>query len=362
MSADTTLAKLDAGRTALAAARSVFEVKQLRDQATTIEHWLKRRGASLDLQNDAAEFRLRAERKLGALLKETVVPRGNHGGVVGASKSLPDGITKKQSHQWQCEAEVDDDNFERWVAETCARGEELTSAGLLRIWADQKKARERQEQVARGGPEEADAYRLITGDFTTVSDIAPASVDAVITDPPYERDFLPMFEPLAECAATWLRPGGSLLVMCGCLYLPEIYAALTKHLTYYWTLAYVMPGCTMRPRSRRIHQQQKPLLWFVKGAYSGGWVKDVVTSGGRDKRFHDWGQDEGGFVQIVERLTNPGDLVLDPCCGAGTTGVAALCLGRRFIGIDTDETALRLTAARLAQVPADQADQEGQAA
>ena len=32
--------------------------------------------------------------------------------------------------------------------------------------------------------------------------------------------------------------------------------------------------------------------------------------------------------------SNPGDVVLDPMCGSGTTGKQAVLLGRRFIGID----------------------------
>ncbi|MFT4256482.1 MAG: DNA methyltransferase [Pseudoxanthomonas sp.] len=41
--------------------------------------------------------------------------------------------------------------------------------------------------------------------------------------------------------------------------------------------------------------------------------------------------------RIVRASSNPGDVVLDPFCGSGTTGVAALRLGRKFIGIDMDE-------------------------
>lgn len=44
----------------------------------------------------------------------------------------------------------------------------------------------------------------------------------------------------------------------------------------------------------------------------------------------------GVMMWALELATKPGDLVLDPFCGSGTTGVAALRLGRRFIGIERE--------------------------
>lgn len=43
------------------------------------------------------------------------------------------------------------------------------------------------------------------------------------------------------------------------------------------------------------------------------------------------------MLALVEQFTNPDDLVLDPFAGSGTTGVACLRLGRRFIGFEVDE-------------------------
>lgn len=51
--------------------------------------------------------------------------------------------------------------------------------------------------------------------------------------------------------------------------------------------------------------------------------------------------------RIVEASTNPGDLVLDPFCGSSTTGVAALSLGRKYIGIDNEKKYLDLSVKRL---------------
>lgn len=53
--------------------------------------------------------------------------------------------------------------------------------------------------------------------------------------------------------------------------------------------------------------------------------------------------------RIIQLASEPGDLVLDPCCGSGTTLVAARLLGRRSIGIDSSERAIALARRRLAQ-------------
>jgi site-specific DNA-methyltransferase (adenine-specific) len=51
--------------------------------------------------------------------------------------------------------------------------------------------------------------------------------------------------------------------------------------------------------------------------------------------------------RIVRAGSNPGDVVLDPFNGSGTTGVAATSLGRRYVGIDVDPDYLQLTERRL---------------
>ena len=53
---------------------------------------------------------------------------------------------------------------------------------------------------------------------------------------------------------------------------------------------------------------------------------------------------------IVGCASDPGDLVVDPFCGSGTTGEAALRLGRRFLGIEKDARYAELSRTRLAAV------------
>ena len=50
--------------------------------------------------------------------------------------------------------------------------------------------------------------------------------------------------------------------------------------------------------------------------------------------------------EIVKRVSLPGQTILDPFCGGGTTGVAALRLGDNSFGIDIDEKCIAQTAER----------------
>lgn len=50
---------------------------------------------------------------------------------------------------------------------------------------------------------------------------------------------------------------------------------------------------------------------------------------------------------LVSTYTNPGDTVLDNCMGSGTTGVASVNLGRRFVGIELDESYFEIACKRI---------------
>jgi len=51
--------------------------------------------------------------------------------------------------------------------------------------------------------------------------------------------------------------------------------------------------------------------------------------------------------QIIQLVTNEGDVVLDPFCGSGTTCVAAMLLDRQYIGIDKSDEAVKLSKSRI---------------
>ena len=53
---------------------------------------------------------------------------------------------------------------------------------------------------------------------------------------------------------------------------------------------------------------------------------------------------------LIKTYSNEGDVVLDPCMGSGTTGVAALTLNRQFIGIERDDTYFKIASQRIANL------------
>ena len=54
----------------------------------------------------------------------------------------------------------------------------------------------------------------------------------------------------------------------------------------------------------------------------------------RDRREHPTQKPVGVMLWIIENYTSPGETILDPFCGSGTTGVACIRTGRNFIGIE----------------------------
>jgi site-specific DNA-methyltransferase (adenine-specific) len=74
------------------------------------------------------------------------------------------------------------------------------------------------------------------------------------------------------------------------------------------------------------------------------WQKFNVESG-----FHPTQKPVSLLEYLIKTYTNTGDIILDPCMGSGTTGVAANRLGRKFIGIEKDPTYFAIAERRIAE-------------
>lgn len=138
--ADTTeppreLLLLTEAHRAIAEVHGLDGIKAIRDKAEAVRKYAQSAGMGLELQNYAAEVKLRAERKAGELLSQLQL----HGGDRKSEQSeqrvkLDDlGITKDQSSRWQLTAAIPDRDFEKYVTETKSGRGEVTTAGLLRV-------------------------------------------------------------------------------------------------------------------------------------------------------------------------------------------------------------------------------------
>ena len=196
-----------------------------------------------------------------------------------------------------------------------------------------------------------ESVTLWHGDFRERgAGIPDGSVDLVLCDPPYGKAWLPYGDAFGVLCARVLKPGGSLLMLYGHMYLVEMLTALQRHLRYHWLLSYQLKSAAAAIWPRRISNHWKPMLWYTQGAYAGDYQGDVLMGEGKDKRFHVWGQSAALFAALIPRFTMPGEVILDPVCGGGTTGAVAVTLRRKFIGIDCDPDAIAITRARLAAI------------
>jgi hypothetical protein len=129
----------------LAEARSIDEVKTIRDKAEAARIYARQVKLGLEAQNDAAEIRLRAERLLGELLAGLDLQDGGDAARARSQRAtevpprLRDlGISKTQSSRWQAIASVPTPVFDQYIAEVRDRARrggatELTTAGALAV-------------------------------------------------------------------------------------------------------------------------------------------------------------------------------------------------------------------------------------
>lgn len=138
------LLRVEEARIILAECKRVDEAKSIRDKAEAIRIYLRNQKASAEAQNDAAEIKLRAERRLGELLHEQKERGERDAGRGGDRKSRSHGatvndsppnlrdleITKSQASRWQQVAAIEEAQFEAHVQGLRRAGERITTAAL----------------------------------------------------------------------------------------------------------------------------------------------------------------------------------------------------------------------------------------
>lgn len=182
-------------------------------------------------------------------------------------------------------------------------------------------------------------------DLGETAGLKEGSVRAIITDIPYGKDFVPQLDDLAEFAHRYLADGGVFVTHSGTEYLPQLMTAMGKRLDWLWMLDshYINGGCALYRHDAegnkfRIFSKMKHVVAYTKGTPSGiDSFIDLLPLAEKEKDWDDWQQPLSEVELLVEMFTKPGDLVVDPCGGAFTTGVACLRNYRRFFGCDVEQ-------------------------
>jgi ParB-like chromosome segregation protein Spo0J len=127
-------------------------------------------------------------------------------------------------------------------------------------------------------------YKIIYGDFIEQSqkEIPDSSIDLIFTDPPYGKEYLPLYEELAQLAIRVLKPGGSLVFLVGHIILDDVFTIFREvslknnnsNLKYWWTLAVKHSGHHTKIHPRYVFAEWKPMVWYIKGDR----INDLVIS------------------------------------------------------------------------------------
>ena len=336
----------------LAIAVTAEDFHATRALALSAQEWARARHLGLVAQNDAGAIAAEAALREGdELIRMAKAGERSHGGQQSianmAIDSLPTladlGIGDKESEQAQILA-AEPDAVREAIKKSKAGNTPITLGRLERVARSAAAVRRRNEAPE---PELPPTCDIRLGDFQSVlANIPDGSVDVILTDPPYPKEFLPLWSDLAIFAKRVLAPDGLLVAMSGQYFLPEVINRLCEHLPYRWTMGYIMPGPKMTVYGRKIvNQAWKPILVYGSSAHSIGY--DVVQSKGEDKAHHEWGQSESGMDALLRQVADPGQVICDPFLGGGTTGVVALAYGCSFIGAVNDPEAFDIAKHRL---------------
>ena len=113
--------------------------------------------------------------------------------------------------------------------------------------------------------------KVYQGDcFEIMKQIPDNSVEAIITDLPYPKKYLPLYIKLAEEASRILVKSGSLLVILPHYAIPTVVEGISKHLKWRWILNMSQIKGKHARMAMGVVVTWKPIGWWVKGSWEHG--------------------------------------------------------------------------------------------
>jgi modification methylase len=244
--------------------------------------------------------------------------------------------------------------------------------------------------------------RIFKGDCVASLDALPEhSVDLIFADPPYnlqlngdlnrpdqskvdavddEWDQFESFETYDAFTRAWLLAARRVLKPTGSIWVIGSYhnifrvGAIMQNLGFWllndvvWRKNNPMPNF----RGRRFQNAHETMIWASRDAKSKGytfnydalkaanddlqmrsdWLFPICTGAERLKdengdKVHPTQKPEALLARVIMACSKPGDVVLDPFFGSGTTGAVAKRLGRHYVGMDREDKYIDAAQARI---------------
>ena len=246
---------------------------------------------------------------------------------------------------------------------------------------------------------------IIKGDCVATLEALPDhSVDAIFADPPYnlqlggtlhrpdqslvdavddDWDQFASFQAYDAFTRAWLlacrrvlKPNGTIWVI-GSYHNIFRVGAMLQDLNFWllndivWRKTNPMPNF----KGRRFQNAHETMIWASRDAKAksytfnydalkasnddvqmrSDWLFPICSGGERlkgedGKKVHPTQKPEALLARVIMASTKPGDVILDPFFGTGTTGAVAKRLGRNFVGIEREQDYIEAASARIASV------------
>jgi DNA modification methylase len=208
--------------------------------------------------------------------------------------------------------------------------------------------------------------QILHGDCIEVMREMPTnSVDFILTDPPYLVNYRDRTGRTIQndTNADWLRPA-----------MREAYRVLKMNrvaiMFYGWTkvdeffaawkdagfqpVGHIVFRKTYSSKSRFLSYRHEQAFLLAKGRppLPKQPVADVIDMPYSGNKLHPTQKPVEPLAQLIRSFTLPGELVLDPFAGSGSSCAAALLTGRRYIGVETDDAYYQQASERMARVHA----------
>lgn len=353
------LKKIEKFRYELALAETWEEINNFDNKASVIAEFARRNKISLEKQNDLGKFRIEIEQKKGAWLKDHF-PHGAREGEGFSRHKVPDGnlmmpTTKKESTRSRLIAEADQNEIEDITQSIIKKNDVITpqkvEKELRKIEKEKEKELRKKEYGKKAKNFNDSDIKIINDDFRNI-DIETNSVDLILTDPPYPKEYLELWQDLFVFAEKVLKPSCFLICYSGQMYLDQIFK-MENNLLYYWMMNIIF---SKKPliHGRNIINEWKPILVFQKKPFKkiSDTISDTISFDYSERDLHEknWGQTIKPFELLLQYFSNLNDLIIDPFAGTGTTLIACKRMNRKCIGIEIEKEYIDLIKGRLNEI------------